>query len=201
MKNLIILTALLLVSSVSLHAQCAPKAKRCSLKPVRTLAKGQIDLQVGYGLLTTAKLLDKATTLTPPISIRAARMMGKRFSLGAAYTYASHQSKPYVISDGMEQRLTNSTHAIFLRPAFHFTSLKNADLYGGIQVGVYLESFSVDNGDFDHWVNHKGLSPRQTKGVYTAFIGGRYFVSKRLSLFGEIGFTNALMTVGAGYRI
>jgi hypothetical protein len=59
-----------------------PKKKRCSLKPVRTLAKGQADLQVGYGLLTTARLLDKATTITPAFIVSA--VIGKYDKL--AYT-------------------------------------------------------------------------------------------------------------------
>ena len=194
MKNLLIGMAAFLMISMNIQAQDYGK-------PTRIFKKGQTDIQIGYGLLTTAKILDKATTLTPPLTIRADRFMSDNFSLGVAYTVSSHQSRPYIIPDGFEQRITNTTHQVVLRPTFHVTNLKNADLYGGFQIGLNYEMFKVDNGDFEYLQRHKNLSPQQTKGVYSAFVGGRYVISKKWSAFGEIGYTSSFLTMGVGYRI
>ena len=194
MKNLLIGMAAFLMLSLNIQAQDYTK-------PTRVFKKGQTDIQIGYGLFTTATILDKAATIIPPITVRANRFMSDNFSLGIAYTVSSHQSEPFIIPDGFEQRLTNTTHQVVLRPTFHVTNLKNADLYGGFQIGMNYEMFKVDSGDLEYLKKHKNLSPQQTKGVYSAFVGGRYVISKKLSAFGEIGYATSFLTFGVGYRI
>lgn len=194
MKNLLFGMAAFFMLSMNLQAQDYSK-------PTRIFKKGQTDIQFGYGLLTTAKILDGATTKLPAFTVRGDRFMSDNFSLGVSYAVSSHQSKPYIIPDGFEQRVTNTTHQLAIRPTFHMTNLKNADLYGGFQIGLNFETFKVDQGTFDHLSEHQNLSPQQTKGIYAAFIGGRYVISKKWTAFGELGFTSSIMTVGVGYRL
>ena len=80
MKNLLLGMAILMLSSFTLSAQ-----DYSNKTPNRTFGKGQADLQLGYGLLSTSALLDGANTLLPPLSILAQRFLGNNFSLGVGY--------------------------------------------------------------------------------------------------------------------
>ena len=196
MKNYLIAIATVLLATATLTAQnYAPK------DPARVFAKGQTDIQVGYGLVALSVVLDGAKTILPPITVQASRFLGSNFSLGVSYTQSSHQSKPIIIRDGFAQKVTNHTHQAGLRAAFHVTKLDNADLYGGFKFALNFQQFSVDQGDFDFISTHMHIVPSNTKASYTAFLGGRYAFTKKWSAFGEIGFSQALVTLGIGYRI
>ena len=194
MKNLLIGMTAFLLLSMNLSAQDYGK-------PKRVFDKGQTDIQIGYGLLTTAVILDDATTNLPPITIRGDRFFSDNFSLGVAYTVASHTNQPYIIPDGLAQRIKNTTHQVVVRPTFHMTSLKNLDLYGGFNVGLNFEMFSVDRGSTEYITEHLNFQPQKTKAVYTAFVGGRCVLDKKWSAFGEIGYGVSLLSFGVGYRI
>ena len=194
MKNLLLSIAAILLLSINLVAQDYSK-------PKRVIKKGQTDISLGYGLITTAVIMDKATTKLPPLSIRADHFMSEKFSLGAAFTSSSHKSPPSIIADGFERRITNTTHQLVLRPTFHVTGIKDADFYGGFQVGVNFESFGVDNGDTKDLEAHKNFKPNRIKGIYTGFVGGRYIINKKWSAFGEVGFSTSLFAFGVGYQI
>ena len=169
--------------------------------PTRIFKRGQTDIQIGYGLFTGAKIMDKADTKFPPLSFRGDRFMGDHFSLGVSYTIASHQSQPFIIPDGIEQRITNTTHQMAVRPTFHMTSLKKMDLYGGMLIGLNFEEFKIDQGTTTYMQEHKNFQPQRTKVIYSAFVGSRYVLSKNWSVFSELGFSTALLMVGIGYRI
>lgn len=196
MKNFLIITLTLVLSATTLSAQ-----SYAYKDPNRIFGKGQTDFQVGYGLVALSSVLDGAKTILPPVTIQASRFLGSNFSLGVSYTQSSHQSKPIIIRDGFSQRVTNHTHQAGLRAAFHVTKLDNADLYGGFKLAVNFQDFSVDQGDFEYISTHMGIVPQSTKATYTAFLGGRYAFAKKWSAFGEIGFSQALVTLGVGYRI
>lgn len=170
-------------------------------KPTRVFEKGQTDIQLGHGFFTLSSLLDDASTKLPPLTIQAGRFLGNNFSLGVSYTRSAHESQPFVINDGLVQRVTNNTHQAGIRAAFHMTKLDNADLYGGFKLAMNFQRFSVDKGDFEYLSNHMNIVPKRNKATYTAFIGGRYAFTKRLSAFGEIGFSQSLLTAGIGYRL
>ena len=194
MKNLLLGMAAFLMLSTQLTAQDYSR-------PTRIFKKGQTDIQFGYSLLTSAVIMDKATTKFPPVSIRGDRFFSDNFSMGISYSVSSHESRPYIVPDGLEQRIINTTHQVTVRPTFHITTLKNTDLYGGMAIGLNFEEFTVDRGNTAFITEHKNFKPQKTKGVYSAFVGGRYVLSKKWSVFGEVGFGTSLMTVGTGYRI
>ncbi len=194
MKNLLFGLVAFMTLSFTLNAQNYAD-------PIRTFGKGQTDIQVGVGLLSTSAIMDNATSKFPSMSLRASRFLGENFSLGVSYSLSSSEGEPMIVGDGFSQKITNTTHAVAVRPAFHFTKIKRADMYGGVQIGMNFEKFEVDQGDFEYLRRHMGIQPQQTKVTYSAYIGGRYALSKRFSTFGEIGFGASLLNVGFGYRI
>lgn len=196
MKNYLLLLIVALLSPAFLSAQSYSHQK-----PNRIFGKKQTDLQFGYGLIALSKVLDGAETILPPLTVQADRFLSDNFSLGVSYTQSSHQSKPIIVRDGFAQRVTNNTHQAGVRAAFHVTKLDNADFYGGFKLAVNFQEFSVDQGNFDFLSTHLGIVPSSNKVSYSGFIGGRYAFAKKWNAFGEIGFSQALVMVGIGYRI
>ncbi|HHM20635.1 MAG TPA: hypothetical protein ENJ20_01310, partial [Bacteroidetes bacterium] len=176
MKNYLIGMAAFFMLSIHLQAQDYGKQ-------VRYFKKGQTDIQLGFGLLNAAAIMDGASAKMPALNIKGDRFFSDNFSLGVGYHFFSHESQPYLIPDGIVQRLTNTTHQLTLRPAFHITGLKSTDFYGGILLGLAFESFSVDKGGFDYQYQHQNLRPKQTKGIYGGFVGARYILTRHFCIF------------------
>lgn len=195
MKNtLFVITALLCVLPTILKAQDYRQ-------PVRIFKKGQTDVQLGMGILPTALLLDRASMKLLPVSIEVNHMLGNRFSLGLFHGQSIAESRPIVSVDGVQQRVTNHTSRTALKAAWHINSLPNADFYGGFMLALTDARFSVDIGDMGYLENHLGMVRRKTKLTYTGFVGGRYALTFKWNLFGEFGFGDSILTLGAGYRI
>jgi len=194
MKNLLFVFLTTVAFSVNLHAQDYSRS-------TQDFGKGQTIIELGYGVLPTNSVLENAGTKLPVLSLRADRFMGEKFSLGVSYTVSSQQGAPIIVGDGFSQRVTNTTHQVALRPTFHYTKAAKADLYGGINLGVNLEKYDVDFGDFSYIHEHLGIQPQRTKMVYSAFVGGKYALGNHLSAFGEVGFGASLVTLGVGYRL
>lgn len=160
-----------------------------------------MDLQFGAGFLPMSRLLDGATMKLLPLSLEINRMMSDHFSLGISHGRFIAQSRPIVVSDGVSQRVTNQGSLTALKGAFHITRLDNADFYGGFQLALTHSKFSVDKGDMDFLKEHLGIKSRNTKVTYTGFVGGRYVLSGKWNIFGELGFGESVLTAGVGYRI
>jgi hypothetical protein len=79
---------------------------------------------------------------------------------------------------------------IGVRGAYHYTGLNvdNLDVYGGLMATYNFLSYS-GAGSYGG-----GLSA-------TAFAGGRWYFSKNLAVFAELGYGVAYLTVGASIRI
>ncbi|MCB9040646.1 MAG: hypothetical protein H6557_28800 [Lewinellaceae bacterium] len=46
-----------------------------------------------------------------------------------------------------------------------------------------------------------GVQESASQFSYTAFLGARYAVDKRMSIFAEAGFLTSILTAGFGYRL
>lgn len=161
---------------------------------------GNTQVLAGLGLGQTATALQDGQNTTVPWSFQVRHYLGKRFSLGLAYSYISYRSKPYAFSDGVVQQLERSSHQVLLRGAAHMDRLPKFDLYGGLQLGVDISSSKANEGSFDYFEYHLGLQPRQTKMLYSAFLGASYDLPYGFNVFSELSFGSTLLQAGIGYR-
>ncbi len=80
------------------------------------------------------------------------------------------------------------------RGAAHYTVIDKLDTYAGLMFGIRM-NFS----------NSFGYSNTETKispGLaYAAFVGGRYYFSNNLALFGELGYGISFINAGLAFRL
>jgi len=109
---------------------------------------------------------------------------GYKYS-GAAGTYHYSQKWNYTI--------------IGVRSAYHYNGINNekADLYGGLMLSYNILNYKYeDNGGF----NQSTAGSYGSAAGFTAYVGGRYFLSDNIGLFAEVGYGVSYLTVGAAYK-
>lgn len=189
MKNLLILTGLLVFSFTNLISQT-------------TFKKGDIELATGIGLFSTfAK--DNPNTLVPPVSARVAVRLATNFSLGGYAAYSSAQSKQIALPDGNFKDVDNEFFIVGLRAAAHTNRIDNWDIYGGAMLGynipkvkeVLTEEKSV--GDDAPTFSR----PAENKVTYSAFVGGSYYPIKNLGVFAEVGYGISIFNLGVSLKL
>ena len=61
----------------------------------------------------------------------------------------------------------------------------------------YSYSSNISNAYYDHL----GSSSSAASGIdFSLFLGGRYYLSDAWAIYGELGFGNAILTIGAAYK-
>ncbi len=89
---------------------------------------------------------------------------------------------------------------IAARGALHYDLFKvsKLDTYGGIALGVRIENESY------YTYNLAGdvvkAKANFTHGLFALYLGGRYYVSDNLAVFGELGYGLGYLTLGISYK-
>lgn len=89
------------------------------------------------------------------------------------------------------------------RGALHYDLFKNekVDTYGGVAVGLRMQSYS-----YYTWVPPYGVNDYEKVSTTTAhplvalYVGGRYFFTNNLAVFGELGYGLGYLTLGVSYK-
>jgi hypothetical protein len=102
-----------------------------------------------------------------------------------------HASYTYLSSD----KWSWNDIIVAARGAVHYDLFKNnkVDTYGGIAVGVRIESFKSTAG-------FAGINGSSTLGLFALYVGGRYFFSDNFAAFGELGYGLGYLTLGLSYK-
>lgn len=89
---------------------------------------------------------------------------------------------------------------IGVRGAYHYNGIDNPkiDLYGGLMLSYNILKYKYeDNGGFS---TPQSGSYGSAAGL-TAFAGGRYFFSKNIGAFAEVGYGVAYLTLGVAVKL
>lgn len=154
--------------------------------------KGQIDLQLGIGFLSTLNQNLKSggysasSSLTvPPVSVSTDFGITDEISLGGTLAYA----KTHQHYEGMD--LGDVSHFIIgLRGLYHFELVTSLDTYAGAMLGYNVHKIS----DASSIEKVNGLA-------YTLLVGGRYRFSKSTGVFLELGYGVASVNVGLNFKL
>lgn len=177
-----ILTSMLLTAG--LHPCLAQEAQ---------FKKGQIDLQVGIGFIST--LYENNSALrdefkSPPISFSADYGITDELSFGAYF--ASAQSTVHFLSGGYDFNLGDASHVIIGGTGqYHYQLLPQLDTYVGGMLGYNILS-AKDNGT---------TTAQKSGFTLAANVGGRYYLTKNIGAFVELGYGVSLVAIGATLRI
>jgi opacity protein-like surface antigen len=190
MKHLIIL--LLLGVPLLLNAQY--------YKPARLFDRGQMDIQAGLGIFPTY-LADRPEIIMPPLQVGARYMVSQYVSLGAFAGYSLSQSREKILHDSIRGRWFNQSYFLGTELGFHYTKIDNWDLYGGLSLLYQYVRLEADNPEFEKAMRQTGIQARRGKATMTAFIGSRFALSDRFTLFAELGYGVSLLKVGIGFKL
>ncbi|GJM34859.1 MAG: hypothetical protein DHS20C18_38600 [Saprospiraceae bacterium] len=164
----------------------------------KTLYKG-FEGSIGVGLLPTF-VKDRTKTEVPPISLTLGYRINEKFSLGLFAGFTQAETNPDLLNEGNGVRCQNKFSSVGLRLAVHSIAFKKWDFYGGMTLGYTRSKLDVLEGDVEKLKQHKRYKPVTTKPLVSAFLGGKYEMSPKLGVFGELGYGISLFTVGMTYK-
>lgn len=157
-----------------------------------------MDVQFGLGLISTFTA-DKARSLTPPLTAGVTYLFNEKVSLGFQFGYTAAQKTREML--GQQIIWQNNFYTFSLRTGFHYTRISNWDIYGGLALSHNLSRISKVESEKRGIEANLGIQESSSQFSYTAFLGSRYAISKRMNIFAEAGFLTSIFTAGFGYRL
>lgn len=202
MKKILLLS--LLIISMSTYSQNKKKAsspeKHTALG--NTFEKGQLDVNLGIGLLANRYYYYSGSRISPPINLSIDKAVTENLSFGGFlayvrsvykntgyYTYYDNNSKNWIYA-GYNDKLTVTYGILGARGAFHlaqYIQVENLDLYAGAMLGWSFakSTYYTDN-------SNGRANPYKTTGygglVAGFYVGGRYRFTEKIGVFGELGY-------------
>lgn len=206
MKKLILLTFIAFVSANLLQAQSEKSDK---VRPDVKFRKGDIEFKAGIGLIPTF-IGDQAETLFQPVQATLGYRVNPNFSLNAFAGYSSYIGKVQEFPNGSSYQTQNDMLVLGLRAEAHMTRIKNVDVYGGMMLAYSSPTITrkqlsapsnVSISDAGN-INPTPYNPNDDGSgvIIGGFIGGAYYLTPQVSVFGEIGYGTSIAVVGLGYK-
>lgn len=91
---------------------------------------------------------------------------------------------------------------IAARGAYHADALTSdkGELYFGALLGLQIRSYSFSSNSPDPDIRYYQLNEGSVIPVGSVFVGGRYYLSNNLGMFGEIGYGVTYLTLGLSVK-
>ena len=184
MKTKLFLSAFIILSVSQLKAQSNSKV-------TDTYSKGTNVASVGIGLGSSIAGYSYGSQ-TPGISLQYERGVAQLgsgvISIGGYLGFKSYKYS----AEGFSEKWSYTI--IGVRGAYHLTNLniKNLDLYGGLML-------SYNNLHFSDSEDQSGISYGSAAG-FSAFVGGRYYFSKSIAGFSELGYGVTYLNLGVALK-
>jgi len=173
------------------NAQCFSKKGRCKKTDFW-------EVQAGAGLLSTF-LKDRTQSLMPPVLLGVNYRVKPNISLGLHVGTSVSEASRTIPGDTKSSIHRNHYTAIGLRAAAHTTTLDRWEVYGGMMAGYGISRVEVRETGSEK-------SPeladeyRKNKVYLSAFVGGRYAITRNIGIFSELGMGVSLLTSGISWR-
>jgi hypothetical protein len=214
-KQFLILS--LLIISTGSFAQKSGK-KQNSLEKHQalpnTFEKGQVDINIGVGLIANRYYYGRGYSVTPPLTISVDKAVTENISVGGYFAYVravyrSAGSYTYYDNNGgwivanYDDKVTISYGVLGLRGAFHvneYIQVENLDLYAGAMLGYSFAKFKYTTSNSNGRAN-----PYSTRGygglVGSFYLGGRYRFTEKFGVYGEFGYGLAYGNIGLNIKL
>ncbi len=168
---------------------------------------GKFTLNAGIGFEPTM-YADEANINTPPVSLKIGYQVTPAFSVNAFGGYSSATSQSYLISDGQLANVTNKHLLIGLRGELRRELSQRFDVYGGGMFGYSVsnleETDPLTGQDIDRQNGGPTpYNPNAPKGklMYSAFVGGTFYMVNHVGVFAEVGYGVSLVNAGLAFRL
>jgi hypothetical protein len=178
-------------------------------------SKGKSYVSVGYGFPNFIGFTFRALSASPDVGTFNVNALGPIYAkyeyglvekIGLSFNVAYAKAKiNYTYSDWdydyfgnyyeyqSTETINYQTVSFNVKPTFHFLESTKGDLYAGAGLGVRYRSISVNSNSTGSY--YGGSSTRIGIGFDGTF-GGRYYFTKNIGAYGEIGFAKSLLQFG-----
>jgi hypothetical protein len=163
--------------------------------------KGDLDINAGIGLGYTYGFYSGASSW-PLLYVSGEKGVTDIENIGTVSVGALIAFKHISVSGyGTDENWSWNDLYVGGRGALHFSGLKvdKLDVYGGASLGLRFYSYptAVYNGGFDFTIENK----THTALFFGLFGGGKYYVTDKIALFGELGWDVAWLKLGVTIKI
>lgn len=160
--------------------------------------KIKFDASFGIGILSTF-FKDESKTITPPLNLKLDYRLKPNFSIGLSVGYSANEVQRDVMKDNNFNEWVNRYTVIQLRGTVHTDYLARWRIYGGMWLGYNHSSIKLINGNWEKIMKHTKIRPSSGELNISAFVGGRFALSKKIGLYSELGLGISLVTIGGSY--
>lgn len=170
----------------------------CTLN-AQSYKKGQTDLHVGIGLISTwyASGLDG---VIPPINASFEKAVTDNIGVGGfvGFSTAKYDYDGY----GYDYKWNFNYIMFGGRGTYHFNVLDDSkwDTYAGLTLGYYIANANFKSDDPE--VNEDLYdAPADSDLGWSAFAGARYRFSEKLGAYGELGYGFSVFNIGLHWKL
>ncbi len=168
---------------------------------------GHLTITTGIGL-TPTYVGKTAHTDIPALSLQAGYRISRSFSMQGFVGHSASSSTPKAFSDGIESQVSNKTTAFGLKAQWHRDFTDQLEMYGGVMLGYAtykLKEIDLSNGKeiirtTDAPSPYDPNAP-DGQAIFGGFVGSKYWFTRHISLFGELGYGVSILTAGFSFRL
>ena len=167
----------------------------------------RITLSAGIGLFPTYYKAGESSGL-PPFTFKAGYDVSKHFSLGGFFGYSSTTAEPKIFEEGSNSHITNKTMVVGIRAEVRRDFSDRVQGYGGSMLGYHhADVIEISNITSQPVVRANDeptpINPNARKGkmTYAAFMGANVMLTKRASVYAELGYGISIANMGVTFRI
>ncbi|MGE5458730.1 MAG: hypothetical protein ACM3RX_10285 [Methanococcaceae archaeon] len=159
----------------------------------QTFSKGTKVAQIGLGFGFAGVYGDAGI---PPITLGFQYGLEEKISVGPVLGFTTSSQEFF------GGKWSYSYVVIGARGEYHFLeNSEKMDAYGGVTLGYAIVSSSITDENPYYNQYYSNVSASSSYAVYGFHVGGKYYVTPQISLFGELGYGIGYITVGAAYRL
>ncbi len=167
-----------------------------------TFSKGDLVLNASIGLGSTLYSGSNYSSGFPAIALSLEKGIEENFladkltlGVGGYLGYASYKYRYTYF--GSEWGFNYNNIILGARGVVHYPLLDKLDTYAGLMLGVNIVSateFGTNTYGYDYTSNG-------SRGIFSGYIGGRYYLNEKLAVLGEIGYGIAYLNLGISLKL
>lgn len=158
--------------------------------------EGDKIVQVGIGVGSPFYAANTSMVL-PPMHISGEYGFSDKIGIGGLIGFAASKYESTLF--GGSYSWSYKYLIIGGRGSYHFYNTDKIDAYGGVMLGANIASakFESDIEGLEQWVTE----PKAGGVAYGFYAGGRYYLSDKMAVFGEVGYNIAWVSAGLSFKL
>ncbi|MEM6397300.1 MAG: hypothetical protein AAF741_13215 [Bacteroidota bacterium] len=180
------------------YQQKAERMKRMDAFSERTF-NPFFTLHGQIGLMSTFSK-DMTRSIAPPIAVGINYRVSPTFSVGLQGSTSKYAADIHYFDRTYTTAVETTNRMLLVRINGHLPVGLRGEIYGGFGMGTRDTEIVAQEGPQGEKTEEDRIVRPQSGFITTAHVGGRYALTPRLGINGEIGSGLSLATVGISYR-